>query len=96
LRSVFLLRAGLGKEGFVATGVVLACLVDLTRLPVYAGYFRSALRDIAALLAAAGLSAWIGAFFGSRLFLKTTLRGVQLTVAIVLFLLSGILGSGII
>jgi uncharacterized membrane protein YfcA len=96
LRSIFLLRAGLGKEGFVATGVVLACLVDLTRLPVYAGYFRSGLRENAVLLAAAVLNAWIGAFFGSRLFRKTTLRGVQLTVAILLFLLSGLLGSGII
>jgi uncharacterized protein len=37
LRSVFLLKCGLTKEAFIATGVVIACLVDMTRLAVYAG-----------------------------------------------------------
>ena len=36
LRSMFLLRSGLGKEAFIASGVAIACLVDLTRLPTYA------------------------------------------------------------
>jgi len=35
LRSAFLLRSGLTKERFIATGVLIACVVDLTRLTVY-------------------------------------------------------------
>jgi len=35
LRSIFLVRSGLSKEGFIAMGIIIACLVDLTRLPVY-------------------------------------------------------------
>ena len=33
-RSMLLLKSGLGKEAFIATGVVLAMLVDMTRLLV--------------------------------------------------------------
>ena len=41
LRSMFLLRAGLTKEQFVATGVVCAAMVDVARLSVYGpGVFR--------------------------------------------------------
>lgn len=43
LRSAFLIRAGLGKEAFVATGVVVAVLVDTARLVVYGATF---LRDV--------------------------------------------------
>ncbi|MCC7303221.1 MAG: sulfite exporter TauE/SafE family protein [Bacteroidia bacterium] len=41
LRTAFLARTGLGKEAFVATGVLIACLVDITRIPVYAGKLTS-------------------------------------------------------
>src|SRR5262245_4915249 len=36
LRSAFLIRSGLSKEAFIATGVVVACMVDVSRLAVYA------------------------------------------------------------
>ena len=36
LRSAFLIRAGLSKEVFIASGVVIACLIDVSRLAVYA------------------------------------------------------------
>lgn len=35
LRSVFLLKAGLSKDAFVATGVVSAVIVDAMRFSVY-------------------------------------------------------------
>ena len=34
-RSMFLIKAGLEKEAFVATGIVLAVMVDLSRMTVY-------------------------------------------------------------
>ncbi len=35
LRSAFLSRAGLTKEAFIGTGVVVACLIDFARLGIY-------------------------------------------------------------
>ena len=35
VRSAFLLNYQISKETFLATGVVIACAIDLTRIPVY-------------------------------------------------------------
>lgn len=35
IRSAFLLNYKISKEAFIATGVVLACMIDLIRIPVY-------------------------------------------------------------
>src|SRR5688572_599321 len=35
LRSAFLIKSDLNKEAFIATGVVIACIVDFSRLGVY-------------------------------------------------------------
>jgi uncharacterized protein len=35
LRSAFLIRYKLSKEVFIATGVLIACFIDVTRLSVY-------------------------------------------------------------
>lgn len=97
LRSAFLLKAGLSKEAFVATGAVIASLIDVTRLSVYARQLSvSALAPNAILLACACLSAFLGSFLGSRLLTKVTLRSVQLTVSLGLVLISLALFSGLI
>ncbi len=36
LRTVFLILVQLGKETFIATGVVIACFIDVSRINVYA------------------------------------------------------------
>ncbi|HXG01271.1 MAG TPA: TSUP family transporter [Bacteroidota bacterium] len=97
LRSAFLIRAGLSKEAFVATGIVIACLVDLTRLGVYARHLAVAgLEKNAVLLIAVTLSAFLGAFVGNRLVKKVTMKAVQSTVAAMLFLISLLLIAGLI
>jgi hypothetical protein len=93
LRSAFLLRAGLSKQAFIGTGVALACLVDLTRIPLYIRHFSTAGSN-AGLLTAAVLSAWIGAFFGGRLFPKATYRTVQIIVSALLLVLAVLIGTG--
>ena len=35
LRSAFLSRAGLTKEAFIGTGVLIACMIDISRLGIY-------------------------------------------------------------
>lgn len=85
LRSAFLVRAGLSKEAFIATGVVIACLIDAARIGVYlkSGAFSNGDRDYW-LLAAAVLSAFIGAILGNRYLKKLTMRGIQRLVAAML------------
>ena len=97
LRSLFLLRAGLGKESFIATGIAIACLVDLTRLPVYiGGGLLDALRTQWPLLLAATWAAFAGAWWGKKLIPKVTMRGVQLSVGMLMLAIAGMLAGGII
>jgi len=97
LRSVFLLRCNLSKEAFLATGVVIACIVDVGRIAIYAATLPwTALGANAGLLAAATAAAFAGAFAGARLVRKITLRTVQGVVAILLFVLSVALGAGLV
>jgi hypothetical protein len=95
LRSAFLLRSGLSKESFIASGVVVACLVDATRISVYGSHFLAAggMQNLP-LLALATLSAFLGAFAGSRLLKKVTMRGIQVLVSIMLFGIAAALAAG--
>ena len=97
LRSLFLLRSGLAKETFIASGVAIACMVDLTRLPTYAtseliGHVQAQWP----LLLASTTAAFIGAWWGRKLIPKVTMRGVQLTVGALILAISLLLASGII
>lgn len=97
LRSAFLIKAGLSKEAFVGTAVVVSTLVDFTRLGVYATRFsKTGLIDNLNLVIWATLAAIIGAYLGNKLLKKISLRFLQTIVAIMLILLSLALGSGLI
>jgi hypothetical protein len=97
LRSAFLIRSNLSKEAFIATGIVIACLVDFSRLGVYVSRFASSgLHHNLGLLIAATGSAFVGAYAGSRLLTKVTLKAVQLIVTVMLIILSVALGLGLV
>jgi hypothetical protein len=97
LRSAFLIKSGLSKEAFIATGVVVACIVDFSRLSVYITRFStSGLHENLLLVTAATGSALIGTFIGNSLLKKITLKTVQALVTMMLVVLAIALGSGII
>jgi len=97
LRSAFLIKAGLTKEAFIGTAVVVSTFVDFTRLSVYASRFtQSGLSDNLTLVTSATLSAIAGAYIGNKLLKKVTLKFLQVTVAIMLIIISLALGSGLI
>jgi uncharacterized membrane protein YfcA len=97
LRSAFLVKAGLSKEAFIATGIVIACIIDFSRLGVYFTRFsESGLHENLSTVIAATLSAFIGAYFGSKLLTKVTMESVQTIVTIMLILLSVALGLGLV
>jgi len=96
-RSAFLLKAGLSKESFIATGVTIACLVDFTRLSVYfSKFFSAGISDNISYLIATTLSAFIGAYFGKKLLKKITLNSLQIMVSVLIIILAVLLGMGII
>jgi uncharacterized membrane protein YfcA len=97
LRSAFLIKCGLAKESFIATGVVLACMVDASRLLVYGSHFSGAgVGGNIPLLLTAVASAFLGAYFGNRLVKKVTLRAIQTLVGILLLGIALALGGGLI
>jgi hypothetical protein len=97
LRSAFLIKSNLSKEALVATGIVIACIVDFSRLGVYVTRFsKSGLQENLALVLVATLSAFIGAYIGNVLLKKVTLKVVQNIVTVMLFILSIALGLGIV
>jgi uncharacterized membrane protein YfcA len=97
LRSAFLIKAGLSKESYIATGVMIACVVDITRLSVYASNFvTSGIAQNLTVLIIATMAAIAGAILGNRLLKKVTISTVKYIVAIMLIFISFALGSGLI
>ncbi|MDX1572130.1 MAG: sulfite exporter TauE/SafE family protein [Xanthomonadales bacterium] len=97
LRSAFLMKAGLGKEAFLATGVAVAILVDLGRLSLYLPAAGELARDAPlGLLAAATLSAFAGAALGRRLLHKVTLVSVYRVVGVFLIAAGLLIAAGVI
>ena len=102
LRSLFLLRAGLSKEGFIATGIATAITVDICRLSVYgAAFLLNPLEAIGSensliMVATACGAAFAGSFIGSKLLKKITFRTIQLLVGVMILIFSMLLGMGVI
>lgn len=96
LRSAFLIKAGLSKEAFVATAVVVSTFVDFTRLSIYATRFtKSGLTDNLTLVICATCAGILGSYFGNKLLQKVTLRFLQVIIAIMLIVISLALGAGL-
>jgi len=96
LRSAFLIRCGLTKEAFIGTGVVIACLVDAARLFVYRSRFNDMGAEHIPLISAAVLAAFAGVWLGNHFLKKTTLGGIQILVAVMLFAIALLLAAGLI
>jgi len=97
LRSAFLIRANLTKEAFIASGVVIACLIDISRLLVYSQHIISfGDKFNYTLIIAASLSAFTGAFVGNRFLKKITIVTIQYIVAVMLLVFAVLLMLGII
>jgi hypothetical protein len=97
IRSAFLLRLNFDKKVYIATGVFVACLVDVTRLFLYNskmnvlnGYSNYQL------LLLAVLSAFVGAFIGNKLFVKTSIAFFKWFVAAFMFSMGILILSGIV
>lgn len=97
LRSAFLIKSGLSKEQFIATGVAIACLVDISRLSVYGQNIIKIHQNLDwSLVVYATISAFIGAYLGNRILKKVTVDSIQTIVAVLLIIFAIFFGLGII
>lgn len=97
LRSAFLIRLGLSKEGFVATGIIIAGLIDVSRMIIYFGSIRIAHTQINYyLLVESVILAATGILIANRILKKITINTLQVIVAVFIFVFALFLGMGII
>ncbi len=98
LRSAFLIKTGLSKESFIATGVAIAVIVDVARIFVYGfTFFNFAmLREeaVEGLVFTAIIGGLVGAFLGKRLLPKVTFKYVQILVSSFLLFIGSALVLG--
>ncbi len=90
LRSAFLIKTAMSKEAFIATGVVIAVLVDITRLSVYGTTFFNLelFQDSSSrlLIFSAISGGIIGALLAKAYLPKVTFRWIQILVAALLLM----------
>ena len=97
LRSAFLIKANLKKEVFIATGVVIACLIDVFRLTIYSKQILKLDSNLDfTLLLSATISAFLGAYFGNKLTKKVTFKLIQHITTVMLLTVALLLGVGLI
>lgn len=96
LRTMFLLKSGLTKDGFIATGIAIAMIVDVSRLGVYSSkIINSEIKDNTGIIVTATLCAFVGAYFGKKLLQKITITTVQYMVSFLIGIVSILMIFGI-
>jgi hypothetical protein len=96
-RSMFLLKAGLSKEQFISTGVVIGIVVDSARLGVYGVKFDwASLMENMGVLGAAGGAACLGSLLGQLYLKKISFSFIQTVVGILLIFLGLGVATGLI
>lgn len=100
LRAMFLIKSGPDPARFIATGVLIAILIDVSRLPAYATGLQTARDGLGAhawaLVAIGTLCAFAGAFLGVRYLKKATIGVIRSIVATLMLLVGASLLTGII
>jgi uncharacterized membrane protein YfcA len=98
-RSMFLSKANVTKEEFVATSSAIGFLIDVSRLTIYFTSL-SVLKSSAVIsnptLLISILIAFLGSYTGSKLLAKTTIKSIQKTVAIFLLIIGILICLGFI
>jgi uncharacterized membrane protein YfcA len=95
-RSAFLNKAGLTKEEFIGTSNAIALIIDISRIFVYIQTLDFvALSNEKSILVTGILFAFLGTYFGKELLKKTTMKGIQRVVGMMLLILGALFVGGI-
>ncbi len=94
LRSAFLIKFPLSKEQFIASGVVIACLVDTIRIGTYALSFDASQMNNWTVVAVATIAAFGGAYLGKRALKKITISSIQYAVGLLMIVIAALMILG--
>ena len=93
LRSMFLFKSRLAAAKYIATGTLIAILIDVSRLPTYAASFAENTLAFSgrpgALIAVGTVCAFAGAWLGARYMNKATI-GIVRALVVTFMLLIGV------
>ncbi|MBI3999350.1 MAG: sulfite exporter TauE/SafE family protein [Candidatus Omnitrophica bacterium] len=81
IRSAFLLNYDISKETFIATGVVIACVIDIVRIPVYWVSYASVLHHAWPSLLILISFTFLGTLFGNMLLKRVSFSHFRKFVA---------------
>ena len=97
LRSTFLVKAEMPKEVYIATGIIIALMVDISRLFIYGfGRISIGVQDNWELLVVAIIAAFTGAVIGKYYLKKITIDFIRILIGTFLILVSIAIGLGVI
>lgn len=102
LRSMFLIKSGLSKEAFIATGIATAVLIDISRLSIYGFTFftknenLTTINNAYQLVVLACVAAFLGSYLGKKFLKKVTIDHVNTIVGVMILTTSFLLIFGII
>lgn len=98
-RSMFLSKANVTKEEFVATSSAIGFLIDISRLTMYLtslSILKSSEVITNPTLLISIFIAFLGSYTGSKLLIKTTIQSIQKTVAVFLLVFGVLICLGFI
>ena len=95
LRAAFLAKSNLKAEVFISTSVCLSLLIDATRIPVYLSS-NIQFQDHWLMIAPACIFAFLGSYFGKKLFTKKKVQNIRVFVAVFLFLMGSAMVVGLV
>jgi len=87
IRSAFLLNYQISKEAFIATGVVIACVIDIARIPVYWVSYGEAVYGSWKSLLMLILVTFSGTFLGTALLKRFSVSGFRKVVSGIIILM---------
>ena len=96
LRGGYYVHIQPNNESFIATGVGIAILVDIARIPVYlTGAGLQELSGSSSLILTAVIAAFVGALFGKMILQKITMKSIRFIVGSLLLILGLLTAIGI-
>ena len=97
LRSAFLIKSNLSKESFIGTGVIIAFMVDLSRLALYFTLFaKEIFHSNIMLISISTVFAILGAIIGNHFLKKVSFESIKIIVNFMIIVFGILLGSGVI
>lgn len=81
LRAAFLSKANLSAEVFISTSVCLSLLIDVVRIPVYFVSNDNSIEMYWKTILLACIFAFLGSYFGKKMFTKKKVKNVRFIVA---------------